>query len=87
MLLGRRLLQTPTRVDAQRVAPSDALLDTLNEHNRFFCDMMENIPPSFYFPTDAEANWKQSAPRKYHKVRRCFNVSETNGYIFRDLLS
>ncbi|GMF34301.1 unnamed protein product [Phytophthora lilii] len=28
---------------------------------------MENIPAAFYFPTDAEANWKKSAPKKYHK--------------------
>uniref|UniRef100_A0AAV1U0M2 Ribosomal RNA-processing protein 14/surfeit locus protein 6 C-terminal domain-containing protein n=1 Tax=Peronospora matthiolae TaxID=2874970 RepID=A0AAV1U0M2_9STRA len=67
MLLGRRLLQASTRVDAQRATSGDATLDTLMEHDRFFCDTMENIPPSFYFPTDAEANWKQSAPRKYHK--------------------
>ena len=30
---------------------------------------MENIPAAFYFSTDAEANWKKTAPKKYHKVR------------------
>ncbi|KAH7489182.1 hypothetical protein PRIC1_009911 [Phytophthora ramorum] len=63
MLLGRRLLQT-TPQDAQ---DGDETLLALQAHDRFFCDTMENIPAAFYFPTDAEANWKKSAPKKYHK--------------------
>lgn len=65
MLLGRRLLQATT----QDATQDDELLHALKVHDRFFCDTMENIPAAFYFPTDAEANWKKSAPKKYHKVR------------------
>ncbi|KAE9297130.1 hypothetical protein PF008_g23824 [Phytophthora fragariae] len=63
MLLGRTLLQAA----AQDVQTEDEALRTLQAHDRFFCDTMENIPAAFYFPTDAEANWKKSAPKKYHK--------------------
>lgn len=76
MLLGRTLLQAA----AQDAQTEDEALRTLQAHDRFFCDTMENIPAAFYFPTDAEANWKKSAPKKYHKVRhlvriqRCFDV-------------
>jgi hypothetical protein len=65
MLLGRTLLQAATP-DAKE---DDETLKELKTHDRFFCDTMENIPAAFYFPTDAEANWKKSAPKKYHKVR------------------
>ncbi|KAI9919278.1 hypothetical protein PsorP6_017246 [Peronosclerospora sorghi] len=62
MLLGRRLLQT-----REHATLHDEILDTLMAHDTFFCDTMETIPPAFYFPTDAELNWKRSAPKKYHK--------------------
>ncbi|CAI5724119.1 unnamed protein product [Hyaloperonospora brassicae] len=67
MLLGRSLLQTTARADAQSAAPSDATLDAIRAHDVFFCDMLAHIPAHVYFPTDAEANWKKTAPRKYHK--------------------
>ncbi|CAI5723079.1 unnamed protein product [Peronospora destructor] len=64
MLLGRRLLQMTTQDLATQ---DDEMLATLKAHDRFFCDTLENIPAAFYFPTDAEANWKKTAPKKYHK--------------------
>ncbi|CAI5702633.1 hypothetical protein KXD40_009443 [Peronospora effusa] len=63
-LLGRRLLQMTTQ---DLITQDDEMLVTLKAHDRFFCDTMENIPAAFYFPTDAEANWKKTAPKKYHK--------------------
>ncbi|CAH0473506.1 unnamed protein product [Peronospora belbahrii] len=63
MLLGRTLLQAKT----QDSTDDKETLDTLKKHDRFFCNMMEIIPAAFYFPTDAEANWKKTAPKKYHK--------------------
>ncbi|CAH0492893.1 unnamed protein product [Peronospora farinosa] len=64
MLLGRRLLQMTTQ---DLITQDDEMLVTLKAHDRFFCDTMENIPAAFYFPTDAEVNWKKTAPKKYHK--------------------
>ena len=75
MLLGRRLLQTTARDDAQSAAPSDAPLDAIRAHDVFFCEMMAHIPARVYFPTDAEANWKKTAARKYHKVSHCSTVA------------
>ncbi|CEG40165.1 Uncharacterized conserved protein [Plasmopara halstedii] len=63
VVLGRKLLQAAT----QDAASDDEVLRSLEAHDRFFCHVMENIPAAFYFPTDAEANWKKSAPKKYHK--------------------
>ncbi|TDH69668.1 hypothetical protein CCR75_008133 [Bremia lactucae] len=63
ILLGRRLLQAPTLEGTS----GDETLRALNAHDRFFCGVMEMIPAAFYLPTDAEANWKKSAPKKYHK--------------------
>ncbi|ETV99357.1 hypothetical protein H310_08071 [Aphanomyces invadans] len=35
--------------------------------DRFFCGVMELIPPAHYFPTEPEDNFKQSVNKKYHK--------------------
>ncbi|RLN06072.1 hypothetical protein BBJ28_00021038 [Nothophytophthora sp. Chile5] len=71
MLLGRRLLSAvaPARSGSQagETQEKDETLRSLLAHDRFFCEAMENIPAAFYFPTDAEANWRKSAPKKYHK--------------------
>ncbi|KAG7388578.1 hypothetical protein PHYPSEUDO_012215 [Phytophthora pseudosyringae] len=74
MLLGRRLLQAAT----QDAASEEETLQTLQAHDRFFCDTMENIPAAFYFPTDAEANWKKSAPKKYHKNVQALKQQESS---------
>ncbi|RLN57505.1 hypothetical protein BBJ29_004107 [Phytophthora kernoviae] len=75
MLLGRRLLQTTSTAST---ADKDETLQTLSAHDRFFCDTMENIPAAFYFPTDAEANWKKSAPKKYHKNVQALKTQESS---------
>ncbi|KAF4035584.1 Surfeit locus protein 6 [Phytophthora infestans] len=74
MLLGRRLLQAST----QDSASDDETLRTLKAHDHFFCDTMEIIPAAFYFPTDAEANWKKSAPKKYHKNVQALKQQESS---------
>ncbi|OWZ00970.1 hypothetical protein PHMEG_00027731, partial [Phytophthora megakarya] len=73
MLLGRRLLQA-----TQAAQNEDETLRTLENHDLFFCDTMENIPAAFYFPTDAEANWKKSAPKKYHKNVQALKQQESS---------
>ncbi|CAI5728486.1 unnamed protein product [Peronospora destructor] len=60
----RRLLQLTTQ---DLTTQDDEMLATLKAHDRFFCDTLENIPAAFYFPTDAEANWKKTTPKKYYK--------------------
>ncbi|CAI5742934.1 unnamed protein product [Peronospora destructor] len=75
MLLGRRLLQMTTQ---DLTTQDDEMLATLKAHDRFFCDTMENIPAVFYFPTDAEANWKKTAPKKYHKNVQAQKQSESS---------
>ncbi|KAF1795617.1 Ribosomal RNA-processing protein 14/surfeit locus protein 6, C-terminal domain [Phytophthora cactorum] len=74
MLLGRRLLQAAT----QDAASDDETLRTLKANDRFFCETMEIIPAAFYFPTDAEANWKKSAPKKYHKNVQALKQQESS---------
>ncbi|ETN08350.1 hypothetical protein PPTG_12154 [Phytophthora nicotianae INRA-310] len=74
MLLGRRLLQAAT----QDSASDDEMLRTLKTHDRFFCETMEIIPAAFYFPTDAETNWKKSAPKKYHKNVQALKQQESS---------
>ncbi|KAL3657574.1 hypothetical protein V7S43_017541 [Phytophthora oleae] len=74
MLLGRRLLQAAT----QDAKDENETLQTLKAHDIFFCDTMENIPAAFYFPTDAEANWKKSAPKKYHKNVQALKQQESS---------
>ncbi|ETO75099.1 hypothetical protein, variant [Phytophthora nicotianae P1976] len=74
MLLGRRLLQAAT----QDSASDDEMLRTLKTHDLFFCETMEIIPAAFYFPTDAETNWKKSAPKKYHKNVQALKQQESS---------
>ncbi|KAG4048160.1 hypothetical protein PC123_g16517 [Phytophthora cactorum] len=74
MLLGRRLLQAAT----QDAASDDETLRTLKANDRFFCETMEIIPAAFYFPTDVEANWKKSAPKKYHKNVQALKQQESS---------